>query len=116
MWLQSSEWRHLEVIQGGAGARHLLKIFSYSKYGNPVGRFYIGSWPGQLCILKSHSGCSVNNLLKQDKNETRKAGRWHFLLVQWVRIHPSMQRTQVRPLVREDPRSLGAAEPLHHSY
>ena len=28
VWLQSSEQRYLEVIQGEAGARHLLKTFS----------------------------------------------------------------------------------------
>jgi len=53
--------------------------------------------------FKKHSGCSMNNLLKQGKNETRKAGRWHFLVVQWVRIHLPMQGTRVRWLVQEDP-------------
>ena len=53
----------------------------------------------------------MNNLLKQGKNETRKAGRWHFLVVQWVRIHLPTQWTWVQSLVREDPTSLGAAEP-----
>ena len=28
VWLQSREQRYLEVIRGGAGARHLLKTFS----------------------------------------------------------------------------------------
>ena len=37
-----------------------------------------------------------------------------FLVVQWLRIHLPMRRTQVRSLVWEDSTSLGAAKPMCH--
>ena len=38
------------------------------------------------------------------------------LVVQWLRIHPPMQRTQVRALVREDPTCRGTTKPVSHNY
>ena len=47
---------------------------------------------------------------------TRKKLNWASLVVQWLRIHLSMQETRVRALVREDPTCHGATMPVHHSY
>ena len=38
------------------------------------------------------------------------------LVVQWLRIHLPMQRTQVRSLVQEDPTCHGATSPFHHNH
>ena len=38
------------------------------------------------------------------------------LMVQWVRIHLSMQGTQTQSLVQEDSIGLGATKPIHHNY
>ena len=38
------------------------------------------------------------------------------LVVQWLRIHLSMQGTPFGSLIRESPTCHGAAEPVHHSY
>ena len=38
------------------------------------------------------------------------------LVVQWLRIGLSMQRTWVRALVGEDPTCCGATKPVHHNY
>ena len=38
------------------------------------------------------------------------------LLVQWLKIHLSMQGTQVQSLVQEDPTCYGATKPVHHNY
>ena len=38
------------------------------------------------------------------------------LVVQWLKIHLSMQRTQVRALVPEDPTCRGATKPTSHNY
>ena len=38
------------------------------------------------------------------------------LMVQWLRMQWSMQETQVRLLVHEDPTCLRATKPLGHSY
>ena len=38
------------------------------------------------------------------------------LVVQWLKVHLSMQATRVRSLVREDSTSHGAAKPMHHNY
>ena len=38
------------------------------------------------------------------------------LVVQWVRIHLTMQGTQVQSPVREDPTRLGATKPVCHKY
>ena len=38
------------------------------------------------------------------------------LVVQWWRIHMSMQETQVRSLIQEDLTCRGAAQPMHHHY
>ena len=38
------------------------------------------------------------------------------LVVQWLRICLPMQGTQVRSLVREDPRCCGTTEPVHHKF
>ena len=40
---------------------------------------------------------------------------WASLVAQWLRIHLSMQGTQVRSLVREDPTCRGAAKPMRHN-
>ena len=34
---------------------------------------------------------------------------------QWLRIHPPMQGTQVRALVREDPTCRGVTKPVRHN-
>ena len=38
------------------------------------------------------------------------------LVAQWLRIHLTMQGTQVRGLVREDPTCRGATKPVRHNY
>ena len=38
------------------------------------------------------------------------------LMVQWLRIHLSMQGKWVPSLVQEDPTCCGATKPLHHNY
>ena len=38
------------------------------------------------------------------------------LVAQWLRICLTMQGTQVRALVREDPTCRGATKPVHHNY
>jgi len=41
---------------------------------------------------------------------------WTSLVVQWLKVCPAMQETQVQSLVWEDPTYLGAAKPIHHKY
>ena len=38
------------------------------------------------------------------------------LVIQWLRVHLSMQRTWVQPLVQEDTICRRATKPMHHSY
>ena len=40
---------------------------------------------------------------------------WASLVVQWLRICPTMQGTQVRSLVQEDHTCHGATKPVHHN-
>ena len=39
-----------------------------------------------------------------------------ILVVQWLRIHLTMQGTLVQSLVWEDPTYCGAAKPVRHNY
>ena len=45
-----------------------------------------------------------------------KQESWTSLVPQWLRIHLSMQGTQVRSLVREDPACRRATKPVCHNY
>ena len=48
------------------------------------------------------------------RNKKSKAGA--SLVVQWLRTRLSMQGTQVRALVWEDPTCHGATKPVRHNY
>ena len=50
----------------------------------------------------------------QSRSVERKC--WASLVVQWLRIHLSMQGTQVQSLVWEDPTCCGAAKPVRQNY
>ena len=41
---------------------------------------------------------------------------WVSLVVQWLRIHLTMQETWVQTLVQEDPTCCRAAKPVCHNY
>ena len=41
---------------------------------------------------------------------------WASLVAQWLRIHLTMQGTQVRSLVREDPTCCRETKPVQHNY
>jgi len=45
-----------------------------------------------------------------------KGGFRTSLVAHWVRIHPTMQGTQVRSLVQEDSTCHGATKPVWHNY
>ena len=65
-------------------------------------------------------------------NEERGVGQWEIqiirckigsrmycgtsLVVQWLGIRLTMQGTQVRALVQEDPTCCGATKPVRHNY
>ena len=55
------------------------------------------------------------NVLKEFQMVS-KDGMGTSLVAQWLRIRLSMQGTQVRALVREDPTCCGAAKPVRHNY
>ena len=44
------------------------------------------------------------------------AHSWTSLVVQWIRILPPGQRSQVRPLIQEDSTHLRAIKPVCHNY
>ena len=70
-------------------------------------RWFGGSMP--ICFISS-TLCRVLEYLK------KKTHIWTSLEVQWIRIHLSMQGTQVQTLVHEDPTCCGATKPVHHNY
>ena len=67
---------------------------------------------GENLLLPRHAtaGCRRLLLIPIFKNS------WTSLVVQWLKIHLSMQGTRVRVLVREDPTRRGAAKPVRHNY
>ena len=46
----------------------------------------------------------------------KKPRCWTCLVVQWIRIHPPVQETQVRSLVWEDSTCHGATKPVFRNY
>ena len=52
----------------------------------------------------------------QSKVEFKKNTKGASLVVQWLRIFLSMQGTQVRTLVQEDPTCRRATKPRRHNY
>ena len=54
--------------------------------------------------------------LQKSQWSLKIATAWTSLVVQWLRIHLWMQRTQVQSPVWEDPTCHGATKPLHHNY
>ena len=76
-----------------------------------------------LCIfLKEEPGlCPIPALLFLDCPSFVPAlpplnGHQTSLVVQWLRIYPPMQGTQVQALVQEDPTCHWATKPVHHNY
>ena len=57
---------------------------------------------------------NTSSHLKESSEKKKLIGS--SLMVQWLRIHLSMQETQVRLLVHEDPTCLRATKPVGHSY
>ena len=53
--------------------------------------------------------------LKYFRNRRLKCDLRASLVAQWLRICLTMQGTQVRALVREDPTCRGATKPVHHN-
>ena len=54
--------------------------------------------------------------LKQDRGLWIKTGERTSLVVQWIRIHPPMQETQVRSLVWGDVTCHRTTKSVRHSY
>ena len=54
--------------------------------------------------------------MEMGKHPLEKAIRAFFLVVQWLRIHLSMQGMQAPSLVQEDPTGPKAMKPMGHDY
>ena len=59
----------------------------------------------------------IRVVLLEDRNVVtiKKSRSRTSLVAQWLRIHPPMQGTWVRALVREDPTCYGATKPVCHN-
>ena len=74
-----------------------------------------GRW-GQLLLEMSVQNGSQNQLLEGRVAEAFKHLLCTSLVVQTIRIHLSMQGTQVQSLIQEVPTCRRAAQPMCHNY
>ena len=77
--------------------------------------FYTSSKESKKQENAGHCWFCIDLLFKpQSRSVERKC--WASLVVQWLRIHLSVQETQVQSLVWEDPTCCGAAKPVPQNY
>ena len=68
---------------------------------------HASGWCGQSTGGSRRAGRCSETLDSRSKQETS-------LVVQWLRIHLLMQRTQFQSLVRKDPTCCKVSKPMHH--
>ena len=116
---QSGMWQH-SCKPGPVTARDLPEAPGGSDSGLLGSREKLESWGCRHTVLDFQNTYSLSMTLKTLRGiqisewATENFNLGLSLVVQWLRIHLTMQGTQVQSLVHENPTCHGATKPLCH--